>query len=54
MAHPHDDWYVFTVLGNKAEAARSGIDWYTSAVKRSDEIARAAIVVLRLADFPRS
>ena len=54
MAHPNDDWYVFTVLGNKAETGRSGIDRYTSAVTRSDEITRAAIEVLNLADFRRS
>ena len=54
VAHPNDDWYVFTVLGNKAETGRSGIDWYTSAVTRSDEITRAAIEVLNLADFRRS
>ena len=42
------------LLGNKAGTGRSGIDWYTSAVTRSDEITRAAIEVLNLADFPRS
>ncbi len=52
VAHPDDDWYVFTVLGNKAGTDRSGNDWYTSAVARSDEIARTAIVVLGLSGFP--
>ncbi|MDE0676097.1 MAG: hypothetical protein OXH42_02005 [Acidimicrobiaceae bacterium] len=52
VAHPNDDWYVFTVLGNKAGTDRSGNDWYASAVSRSDEIVRTAIVDLGLADIP--
>ncbi len=49
-----DEWYVFTVLGNKAGTGPNANDWYTSAVTRSDEITRAAIQTLNLADFPRS
>lgn len=52
VAHPNDDWYVFTVLGNKAGADRSGNNWYTSAVALSDEIAHSAIVDLGLSPFP--
>lgn len=54
VAHPSDEWYVFTVLGNKAGTGRSGSDWYTSAAARSDQLARSAISVLGLADFPVS
>lgn len=54
VAHPSNDWYVFTVLGNKAGAGRGGNDWYSDAVPRSDEITRTAIEKLRLNPFPTS
>jgi len=52
VAHPDNNWYVFTVLGNKATTSQGGNTWYTPAVQKSDEITHAAIETLGLADFP--
>lgn len=49
VAHPNDDWYVFTVLGNKA---RSGNAWYDKAVPESDAVVDRAIEQLGLQPFP--
>lgn len=48
VAHPDDDWYVFTVLGNKAGRGNA---WYDSAVPLSDELASRAIAQLGLKPF---
>jgi len=45
VAHPDEDWYVFTVLGNKAT---DGNRWYDRAVPISDAVVRAAIAKLHL------
>ncbi len=52
VAHPDNNWYVFTVLGNKAGTGQGGNTWYTPAVQKSDAITHAAIETLGLADFP--
>lgn len=48
VAHPTDEWYVFTVLGNKAGGPVQGNAWYDRAIKQSDEIVRRAIEALNL------
>lgn len=48
IAHPSDEWYVFTMLGNKASGSHRGNAWYEPAVKQSDETARRAIDALKL------
>ena len=45
VAHPEDDWYVFTVLGNKAGL---GNRWYDLAVSESDALVQVAVSSLRL------
>ncbi len=40
VAHPDDDWYVFTILGNKAGAGNA---WYDKAVPDSDALIASAI-----------
>lgn len=52
VAHPSDEWYVFTLLGNKAAGTTLGSDWYDLAVEQSDQTVRAAITVLKLTPFP--
>jgi len=51
VAHPTDEWYVFTVLGNKASGTHQGSAWYDLAIKQSDETARQAVAVLKLTPF---
>lgn len=51
VAHPTNEWYVFTLLGNKATGPLRGDTWYESAVPLSDRIARQAISVLGLTPF---
>lgn len=52
VAHPSDEWYVFTLLGNKASGRHRGGDWYDLAVAESDRIAYQAIKALDLTPFP--
>ena len=52
VAFPSDEWYVFTVLGNKATGPLQGNAWYRAAVPRSDEIVGQAIQALKLTYFP--
>ncbi len=47
VAHPSDEWYVFTLLGNKAAGANRGSDWYDLAVEQSDQTVRQAITALK-------
>lgn len=53
VAHPSDEWYVFTVLGNKAVGKHRGNEWYDLAIKQSDQTIVRAIDVLGLAPLPR-
>lgn len=50
VAHPDDDWYVFTILGNKAGVGNA---WYSDAVVKSDEIVAVAVEQLGLQPFPK-
>lgn len=52
VAHPSDEWYVFTVLGNKAAGRHRGNDWYGLAIEQSDQTVRQAITALKLRPFP--
>lgn len=52
VAHPSDEWYVFTLLGNKAKGLRRGNAWYPHAVAQSDRTTREAIETLGLIPFP--
>lgn len=51
VAHPDDDWYVFTILGNKAA---TGNDWYDQAVPQSDALVALAVEQLALKPLLRS
>lgn len=46
VCHPSAEWYVFTVLGNKANGRHRGNAWYGPAIELSDKIARHAIEAL--------
>lgn len=48
VAHPSDEWYVFTLLGNKAAGPHRGSAWYDRAVEQSDRLAHQAILALKL------
>lgn len=52
VANPNDEWYVFTVLGNKAVGPMRGNAWYQHAIAQSDSIAQRAIATLKLSPFP--
>lgn len=52
VAHPSDEWYVFTLLGNKAAGPHRSSDWYDRAVEQSDQTVRQAITALKLTPFP--
>ena len=52
VAHPNNEWYVFTLLGNKAAGPHRGSDWYDLAVEQSDHTVRQAIAALKLTPFP--
>ncbi len=53
VTNPNRDWFLLTLLGNKARYPAGSRAWYDVAVPKSDRIARAYNNVLNLPDFPQ-
>lgn len=53
VTNPECDWFLFTVLGNKARYPAGSRAWYDHAVQESDNIASGASNVLTIPGLPK-
>lgn len=53
VTNPDCDWFLFTVLGNKARYSSGSRAWYDHAVSESDDIASNAATVLFMPGLPK-